>query len=152
MNEQLVYRWAKQQTTSGSFKVADNRTDEENEDEVIDIFYKSLSIYGSRKIKVELQRKGIYTSRRRISIIMRKHDLVSVYTKKKYRNHSSVGNESKMENLVNRAFNDRDKLQVVVSDLTYVRVGSNWNYAFFNSAKGTPYDNAVAEVTFQIIM
>lgn len=186
------------------------------EDEVIDFFYKSHSIYGSRKIKAELQRKGIFTSRRRISRIMRKHDLVSVYTKKKYRNHSSVVNESKIENLVNRDFDDRGKLQVVVSDLTYVRVGSNWNYIcilldlhareiigsscgerktpslvldaftkvdgnlsnieYFHtdrgsefknysidemleafgisrslSAKGTPYDNAVAEATFKII-
>lgn len=66
------------------------------EDDVIDTFYKSHSIYGSRKIKAELQRKGIYTSRRRISKNMSKHELVSVYTKKKYRNHSSVVNESKI--------------------------------------------------------
>ena len=31
LNKQLVYRWAKQQTTLGSFKASDNRTDEENE-------------------------------------------------------------------------------------------------------------------------
>ncbi|MDE8082745.1 transposase [Erysipelothrix rhusiopathiae] len=31
LNEQLVYRWViKQQTTSGSFKAAVNKTDEEN--------------------------------------------------------------------------------------------------------------------------
>nr|BCB22851.1 truncated transposase [Erysipelothrix tonsillarum] len=87
------------------------------EDEVINAFYKSHSIYGSRKIRAALQRKGINTSRRRISRIMRKHDLVSVYTKKKYRNHSSVVNESKIGNLVNRDLNDSGKLQVVVSDL-----------------------------------
>lgn len=186
------------------------------EDEVIDVFYKSHSIYGSRKIRAELQRKGINTSRRSISRIMRKHELVSVYTKKKYRNHSSDVNESKIENLVNRDFNDRSKLQVVVNDLTYVRGGNNWNYIcilldlhareiigsscgerktpslvldaftkvdgnlsnikYFHtdrgsefknysidemlgafgitrslSAKGIPYDNAVAEATFKII-
>ncbi len=31
LNKQLVYRWVKQQTTSGSFKASDDRTDEENE-------------------------------------------------------------------------------------------------------------------------
>ena len=31
LNQQLVYRWLKQQTTSGSFKAADNRSDDENE-------------------------------------------------------------------------------------------------------------------------
>lgn len=59
---------------------------------------------------------------------MRKHGLVSVYTKKKYKSHSSDVNESKIEKLVNRDFNDKSKLQVVVGDLTYVRVGNNWNY------------------------
>lgn len=54
--------------------------------------------------------------------------MVSVYTKKKYRYHSSVVNESKIENLVNREFNGRGKLLVVVRDMTYVSIGSNWNY------------------------
>lgn len=67
------------------------------EDEVINAFYKSHSIYDRRKIRAELQRKGINTSRRSISRIMRKHDLLSVYTKKKYRNHSSVVTESKIK-------------------------------------------------------
>mgnify|MGYP001948258821 CR=1 FL=1 len=173
-------------------------------------------ILSKKVLPYQLRRKGINTSRRRISRIMRKHGLVSVYTKKKYKNHSSDVNESKIKNLVNRDFNDRSKLQVVVSDLTYVRVGNNWNYIcilldlhareiigsscgkrktptlvldaftkvdgnlsnikYFHtdrgsefknycidemletfgiarslSAKGTPYDNAVAEATFKII-
>ena len=33
-----------------------------------------------------------------------------------------------MANLVNRKFDNRPHLNVVVSDLTYVRVGINWNY------------------------
>ena len=29
---------------------------------------------------------------------------------------------------MDRDFDNRDKLEVAVSDLTYVRVGSKWNY------------------------
>lgn len=37
-------------------------------------------------------------------------------------------NESKVANLVNRKFNDQHHLDVIVSDLTYVRVGKSWSY------------------------
>ncbi len=37
-------------------------------------------------------------------------------------------NESKVANLVNRKFNEQPILNVVISDLTYVRVGLSWNY------------------------
>lgn len=30
--------------------------------------------------------------------------------------------------IVDRKFDDRDRLEVAVSDLTYVRVGNRWNY------------------------
>lgn len=42
--------------------------------------------------------------------------------------HKITCNESKVENVVDRNFNDRDPLGVVVSDLTYVRVAGEWNY------------------------
>lgn len=186
------------------------------EKDICDIFYRSHSIYGSRKIQAELRKLGHYLSRRRISRIMHNNGLVSVYTKAKYRNYSSNINEEPIANKIERRFDDREKLQVVVSDLTYVRVGGTWNYIcilldlhareiigtscgkrknselvyqafasvdqslskiqYFHtdrgsefknyqieelleafgierslSAKGTPYDNAVAEATFKII-
>ncbi len=34
----------------------------------------------------------------------------------------------RVANLVKRKFNDQDPLNVVVSDLTYVKVGMSWNY------------------------
>lgn len=34
----------------------------------------------------------------------------------------------KISNVVNREFNDRDDLEIVVSDLTYVNVAGKWNY------------------------
>lgn len=37
-------------------------------------------------------------------------------------------NEEKIENKVDRNFNDREHLEVVISDLTYVRVREKWCY------------------------
>ena len=98
------------------------------EDKVIEIFYRSHSIYGTRKIQVELRKQGISYSRRRISRIMRENNLVSVYTKAQFKPQPHQVNEDPVTNKVNQDFNQREKLQVVVSDLTYVRVDSSWNY------------------------
>lgn len=98
------------------------------EDKVIEIFYRSHSIYGTRKIQVELRKQGISYSRRRISRIMRENNLVSVYTKAQFKPQPHQVNEDPVTNKVNQDFNQREKLQVVVSDLTYVRVNSSWNY------------------------
>ncbi len=59
---------------------------------------------------------------------MSDNDLVSIYTNKKYRQYKSIVNESITTNAVNREFDDRKQFEVVVSDLTYVRVGHTWNY------------------------
>ena len=95
---------------------------------VIDIFKSSRSNYGTRKIKAELKRKGIVTSRRRIARIMKLEGLVSRYTVAQYRPQRSTCNEEKTANMLQRDFNNRPYRNAVVSDLTYVRVGMRWNY------------------------
>lgn len=59
---------------------------------------------------------------------MKKHGLVSNYTKAQFKPHSDKVNESKVANLVNRKFSNQPQMSVIVSDLTYVRVGNKWNY------------------------
>lgn len=59
---------------------------------------------------------------------MKEEGLVSSYTVAQYRPHVDKCNESKTENVVKRAFNDQPQFHVVVSDLTYVRVGMSWHY------------------------
>lgn len=59
---------------------------------------------------------------------MKEEGLVSSYTVAQYRPHVDKCNESKTENVVKRAFNDQPQSHVVVSDLTYVRVGMSWHY------------------------
>ena len=97
-------------------------------DKVIEIFFDNQSVYGTRKIKVELEKLGIVTSRRRISRIMRANTLVSAYTRKKYKALKDNTNNDNELNLLEREFNNKAENEVIVSDLTYVRVGNNWNY------------------------
>lgn len=96
--------------------------------EIREIFRRSRNNYGTRKIKIELAKKDRIVSRRRISRIMKQEGLVSSYTVAQYRPHVDKCNESKVQNIVNREFSGQPQYNVVVSDLTYVRVGSNWNY------------------------
>ena len=98
------------------------------EKHIIDIFHKSKNNYGTRKIKIKLDDLSYQVSRRKISRIMKLNALVSNYTVAQYKIHSKGCNESNISNIVNREFNNRNKLEVAVSDLTYVRVGSSWNY------------------------
>ena len=59
---------------------------------------------------------------------MKRRGLISAYTHKKYRNHSSKCNEAVVPNLLDRQFNGHAPFAAVVSDLTYVRVGQKWQY------------------------
>ena len=92
------------------------------------VFNDNRRVYGTRKIKVELAKLGYKVSRRRISRLMHQLGLVSVYTHKKYRNHNQSVNNSPKTNVINRDFNNRKENEVIVSDLTYVRVLNEWNY------------------------
>lgn len=59
---------------------------------------------------------------------MKENGLVFNYTVAQYKIHTNSCNESNIPNIVDRDFDNRNKLEVAVSDLTYVRVGSKWNY------------------------
>ena len=59
---------------------------------------------------------------------MKKYNLISKYTIKQYKVHRTPVNNEKVKNLVNRKFDNREYLEVVVSDLTYVNVNGKWNY------------------------
>lgn len=96
--------------------------------EVKQVFEENRKVYGARKIKAALARRGIVVSRRRIRRLMESQNLVSRYTVKAFRVQKTTPNEAKTQNLVNQSFNDREPLEVIVSDLTYVRVGKHWCY------------------------
>lgn len=110
------------------YKPKKRASDNDLENEIITIFRKSKNNYGTRKIKQKLAKKGYQVSRRKIGVIMKKYGLVSNYTVKQYKVHSTKCNEEKIENVVNREFDRDQSLDIVVSDLTYVNVQGKWNY------------------------
>jgi transposase InsO family protein len=94
---------------------------------VIKAFTKSRSCYGTRKIKATLVKDGFKTSRKKICLVMRKYNLVSKYTKKQYRSKNQSDTSDK-QNLLDRNFNDKNKNEVLVSDVTYVKIGDRFYY------------------------
>ena len=96
--------------------------------EITEIFKTSRNNYGTRKIKKELMKTGKQGSRRRIGRIMKQEGLVSNDTTTQFKPQKDTCNESKTENVLDRQFQNREYRDVVISDLTYVRVGTHWNY------------------------
>ncbi|MEK5231751.1 IS3 family transposase [Lysinibacillus sp. FSL K6-0232] len=97
--------------------------------EIARIFKASRNNYGTRKIKKELMKlaEPKQVSRRRIGRLMREIGLVSNYTVAQFKPHKSNGNEAPVKNELQRKFKQDKQLAVVVSDLTYVRVGKKWH-------------------------
>lgn len=110
------------------YKKKRRKIDSRLENEIIKIFKASRNNYGSRKIKAELSKLDIVASRQKIRQIMIKYNLISNYTLKQFKVHKTGCNNDEIKNIVNREFNNRDNLEVVVSDLTYVRVRDKWYY------------------------
>ena len=101
---------------------------------IIKIFNSSHGNYGWRRIKVELFKElDIVASRRIIRRIMHDNFLISNYTDRCYKNYSKKDtvNREEVDNIVNREFDNRSLREVIVSDLTYIRVKSKWNYVCF---------------------
>ena len=71
---------------------------------------------------------GKQVSRRKIGRIMKREGLVFNYTTAQFKPQKDTCNESKTENVRNRQFQNREYRDVVISGLTYVRVGTRWNY------------------------
>jgi putative transposase len=104
------------------------KDDQELVEKIKVIFHKSRRNYGTRKIKRELAKENIVVSRRKIGRIMAQEGLVSRYTVAQFKPAQTSCNEVKIANKLNRKFNDKEAREVVVSDLTYVRVDGKWNY------------------------
>ena len=96
---------------------------------ILEIFNANRKEYGSKKIKKELKKKGVVFSRRKIIRLMKEAGIKSSYGKRSFKPCASKGcNESKVSNLIGREFNCWNRNEVIVPDLTYVRVNGEWNY------------------------
>ena len=59
---------------------------------------------------------------------MTKLCLVSNYTVKQFKATKNASSSKEGVDLVNQNFSNKERLDIVVSDLTYVRVGDKWHY------------------------
>lgn len=75
------------------------------------MFNDSRKNYGTRKIRMELKKHEVHTSRRKIARIMANHRLVSSYTVKQYNVTRTECNNDSNKNIVNREFTDRAHLR-----------------------------------------
>lgn len=134
--------------------------DKEIAKEITRIFKESRNNYGTRKIKRELSKLPApkHVSRRRIARLMNSVGLVSNYTVAQYKPYKSTCNESPVKNELQRQFEQEEPLAVIVSDLTYVRVGTKWHYVclfvdLFNREiiGHSVGENKTAELVYQAI-
>ena len=93
--------------------------------EIERIFYEHKKRYGSPRIFMELQDKGVCCSEKRVANIMRNNKLVSK-RRKKWRK-KLVAKEKKL-NLLNQEFEAEKKNSKWVSDITYIRTDRGWAY------------------------
>lgn len=101
------------------------------ENAVIEEFKANYESYGTRKLKRALMRRAvpIKASRKRIGRIMDKYGLISKYVRRRKKSKKQRVNEEGLPNLVERKFDGRKPLEIVASDLTYIKVGGRWHYA-----------------------
>lgn len=100
-------------------------------EEIQMIFNKNRQVYGTRKIKNALFKTGHTVSRRRIGRLMEELGIQSKYAQASYKPMTSPPNEESVRNVLHREFQVDEEMSVLVSDLTYVRVGKYWNYVCF---------------------
>ena len=115
------------------YKAMPQTAETELENALIHEFYLSRRNYGTRKLKRQLAcshngHQAFRVSRRKIGKIMEKYSLVSKYTLKHRKKHKNDVNNDAVPNIVDRDFSDRKPLEVVVSDLTYLKCAGRWHY------------------------
>lgn len=101
------------------------------EEAVIESFTRSRNSYGARRIKDDLKDLGLTVSRKKIRRIMLKFNFVSSYTTLKFKPLAASKNEQKIDTVLSRQFDRHQPMEALVTDLTYVKVGSKWHYVCF---------------------
>ena len=96
---------------------------------VLALFNQSRQIYGSYRIQKMLEREGLNYCRSYVAIIMKELGLRSILSKK-FRVCTTDSNHSfpLSENVLDRDFSSIQLGEKWVSDITYIKVGKDWNY------------------------
>lgn len=96
---------------------------------VKDAFDKNRKVYGSRRIRHYLQRKGTPCSRYRVAKLMRKEQLIARRTHKRHpiTTQQQAGNRT-APNVLNQDFQAAQPNEKWVSDITYIATAEGWLY------------------------
>src|SRR5699024_8516578 len=95
---------------------------------IIQVYNSNRKCLYTRRIKNALHKLGLTVSRRRIGRVMKQNNLLSTYTNAIYKPYPSKSNERLITNGLDRDFNRAQPMEVIVSDLTYVKVAGKWYY------------------------
>ena len=105
--------------------------EQELKEKVLVIFQENRKVYETRRIKDALKKANLTVSRRRFGRFMKELGIVSKCTQASYKPMSTPPNEESVRNVLNREFQVDKEMSVLVSHLTYVKVGNRWNYICF---------------------
>ncbi len=102
------------------------------ENRITEIWESSRKMYGSRKISKALEKEGIFLSSFIVLKLMNRLNINSFYHVKKKRpyNKSKVNTVIDM-NILNQKFDGYGELEVLTSDLTYVKLKDKFGYVCF---------------------
>ncbi len=97
-------------------------------EEIKDIYIMSYSTYGSPRITIELNNRGLKVSKAFVARLMRIEGIKSILRRKYVVTTDSKHNYSISDNILNREFKVDELGKVWVSDITYIKVNNNWVY------------------------
>jgi putative transposase len=116
------YAWQKQ---------PQSKRDQENERIVAEIkviHQQSRETYGSPRIHVDLQEKGVYCSENRVARLMRRHQIAAKRKRKFVTTTDSNHSLSVAENRLNQEFTASRPNEKWVTDITYIWTKEGWLY------------------------
>ena len=93
-----------------------------------EIFDEFRGLYGAPRIRIELLKKGIKTSRKRVATIMKRAGLRARHKRRFKVTTDSKHNFRVEPNLLNRDFSTGLPNRTWLSDITYVSTGEGWLY------------------------
>ena len=97
-------------------------------DQILKVYQDSKRTYGSPRIAIELNRRGIKVSRPRVARLMQKAKIRSIIKRKFKVTTDSDHKFAIAENKLNRDFQPGTMSRVWVSDITYIKTRQGWLY------------------------
>ena len=121
-------------SSSGYYKWRQRRVSErmlrrvELLDLIIEVFSRSRETYGSPRVHRELEALGVHVNEKTVAKIMREHGMVARNRRPFKRTTDSKHELPIALNILNREFEAQEPDDVWVTDITYIRSGTDWSY------------------------